>query len=425
MHDQRRESMTEVTLRTQAWMGDGEKVFAFPDEWEVRVYPPRDGAAVDLAAIQRALANPIGTERLSDMARGKGSATIIVDDLSRPTPAARIAPFVLAELREAGVPEEGIRFVVGGGAHRPLTELEIVKKVGEGVVDRYEVLEHDAFSGSLVGLGNLEDGTPIYVHPAVAEAGVVIALGGIAPHPSAGLGGGGKLILPGVVGIATIAYSHLLFPGRPRGLVEGSGEGDDVRSHAEKVARHVGLDIIVNCVFNSQREVAGLFVGDAVEAHRAGCRFAETVYGTPIPRQAVEEADIVVINAYPQDYDPVQVAKAAWPIGLFENAYKVMLNPASDGILYHGLADRMAYSRWRALRAEAPPAELTPSAEVRSKEQVIVVSEHFPAADFYGRYPEGALFASWEAAVAELRRACPTGKVAALPCAPIQLPEAG
>lgn len=414
--------MTEIVLRTEAWMGDKEKPFTFPDAWQVTVCPPVDAAEMDDAAIRQALADPIGTERLSRTASGAKSAVIIVDDLSRPTPAARIAPFVLAELREAGVPEDGICFVVGGGAHRPLTEAETVKKLGQGIVARYPVHNHDAYSGSLVGLGNMEDGTPVYIHPAVVEAEIRIALGSILPHPGAGMGGGAKLIVPGVAGIATIAYSHHLFPMRSRGHVQRQGEDDDIRFHAERVARTVGLDIIVNCVLNSQRAVAGLFVGDLEAAHRAGCRFAETVYRTDIPQRVVDSADIVLINAYPQDYDPVQVAKSAWPIALFERAYKVMLNPATDGILYHGLSDEMDYARHLMLR-EQSAADPPPPPEIRSTEQMIMVSEHFPPADFYRVHPDGALFASWESAVDALLQVCPTGSVVVLPCAPIQLPR--
>jgi len=415
-------SMTQAVLRTKAWMGDKERPFTFPDGWQVTVCPPRDAGAMDDAAIRQALADPIGAECLSRMAHGAKSAVIIVDDLSRPTPAARIAPFVLAELREAGVPEDGIRFVVGGGAHRPLTKAEMVKKLGQAVVARYPVHNHDAYSGSLVGLGNMEDGTPVYIHPAVVEAEVKIALGSIVPHPGAGMGGGAKLIVPGVAGIATIAYSHLLFPMRPRGHVARHGEDDDIRHHAEIVARTDGLDIIVNCVLNSQRAVAGLFVGDLEAAHRAGCRFAELVYRTLIPQHTVDSADIVLFNAYPQDYDPVQVAKSKWPIALFEKAYKVMLNPASDGILYHGLSDRMDYARHLMLKDRSAVDPPTP-VEIRSTEQMIMVSEHFPPTDFRRVYPDGVLFASWESAVATLQHVCPRGRVVVLPCAPIQLPE--
>jgi len=415
--------MTEVTLRTKAWMGDAEGTFAVPDGWDVSVYKPRDAGATDDEAIRKAMASPIGTERISSLARGKKSAVIILDDLSRPTPAARVAPFVLAELKEAGVPDSGIRFVIGGGAHRPLSKEEMAKKVGKEIVEKYEVLNHYVYSGDLVGLGNLDDGTPVYVNPVVAESEVKIGLAGIYPHPSAGLGGGAKIVLPGIVGIATIAYNHMLFPSRGRGNVERQGQDVDMRDNLEEVARFIGLDIIVNTVLNGKREVAGLFVGDVVKAHRAGCAFAQQVYGTSIPKSALTDTDIVFINAYPLDYDPVQVGKSTWPTTVFENAYKVVVNAASDGVLYHGLSDRMDYARHLMLKQKGSNVKVPARASITSKEQMIMLSEHFAPKDFYGRYEDGALFDSWDALVEELKKVCPNGKVAFIPCSAIQLPE--
>ena len=58
----------------------------------------RMAPALDSKQIAGAFDNPIGTGRIRDAARGRASAAIIVDDLSRPTPAAAMLPYVLAEL---------------------------------------------------------------------------------------------------------------------------------------------------------------------------------------------------------------------------------------------------------------------------------------------------------------------------------------
>ena len=62
---------------------------------------------------------PIGTPRIAELAKGQESAAIIVDDLSRPTPASKIIPFLLRELTAAGVPKSEIRFVVGVAPAQP------------------------------------------------------------------------------------------------------------------------------------------------------------------------------------------------------------------------------------------------------------------------------------------------------------------
>src|SRR5207302_1492263 len=138
---------------------------------------PKDAPALSEAEIEAAFGAPIGTPRIAELARGKGSAAIVVDDLSRPTPAAEVIPSVLRELSKAGVPKSEIRFVVGGGSHRPLTREEMAKKVGPAVVDEYEVTSHDFMAGDLRGLGSLASGLPIYINRVVADAEFKLCVG--------------------------------------------------------------------------------------------------------------------------------------------------------------------------------------------------------------------------------------------------------
>ena len=73
--------------------------------------------------ILRGLRDPIGAESLTEMASGRRDAVIIVDDLSRPTPAFAVLPHILDELAAGGLREEDIRIIIGLGTHRPLTHL--------------------------------------------------------------------------------------------------------------------------------------------------------------------------------------------------------------------------------------------------------------------------------------------------------------
>ena len=167
-----------ATVRTRAWYGDEELTLNFPTDWELEVLGPKDAPALSDSQLERAFAEPIDTPRISELAKGKKSAAIIVDDLSRPTPAAQVIPFILRELAEAGIPKSEIRFVAGIGAHRPLTDEDIVKKVGADIAAAYEVTNHNFMSGDLRAFGNLENGTPVYLNGIVADADFKICLGG-------------------------------------------------------------------------------------------------------------------------------------------------------------------------------------------------------------------------------------------------------
>ena len=137
-----------ATVLSGAWYGDNELTLNFPTGWEVEMLTLKDAPAMSKNQIEQAFANPIGTPRIAELAKNKKSAAIIVDDLSRPTPAATVIPFLLRELTSAGVPKSEIRFVVGGGSHRPLTDEEIAKKVGADISTEYEVTSHNFMGGT-------------------------------------------------------------------------------------------------------------------------------------------------------------------------------------------------------------------------------------------------------------------------------------
>ena len=410
-----------ATVHTRAWYGDEKLTLNFPTGWNVDMIAPKDAKELSDSEIERAFAEPIGTPPIAELALSKKSAAIIVDDLSRPTPAAKIIPFLLRELASAGIPKSEIRFVVGGGSHRPLTDEEVAKKVGADIAAEYEVTSHNFMSGDLRGYGNLDSGLPIYINRVVADADFKVCLGGIYPHGAVGFGGGAKLIVPGVSGFDTMFYFHTFSPSRGHAVIEREGAEPDHRDYAEQVAAVIGLDVIANVVLNSRREICGLFVGDYIQAHRAGAYFAVDTYGTEIPQQSREETDLVVLNCYPLDSDPIQTGKALWAAGYFKNAYKMVLNPASDGICYHGLFDQLDYPRFLQQRSEIEPPEL-PEPRLGNQDQLHIWSEGFLVDDFFKKHANALLFRDLEQLIQLLADKLPeNAKVAVLPSAGIQV----
>src|SRR3954449_2813805 len=79
-------------LRTAAWYGDHEIELPVPDGWDLTVHTPRTPAPLSDAEIDAALRQPVGQEPISRLAAGRSRPLIIVDDLTRPTPAERIPP---------------------------------------------------------------------------------------------------------------------------------------------------------------------------------------------------------------------------------------------------------------------------------------------------------------------------------------------
>ena len=412
--------MHELKLLTKAWLGDEETRFSLPAGWEATVYDAPGAPVLPPVAIGQALAQPTGCRRLAETAAGKRSAAIVVDDLTRPTPAGEVIPFILAELHAAGVPDDGISFVIGVGTHRSVTAEEAAKKVGAEIAARYPVICHEAFSGNLIGLGNLDDGTPLYLSEVVVREDVRIFVTSVIPHSGAGFGGGAKLVLPGVTGYVTTHYNHRQLPKRPRGLLTHAAP-DDLRDGAVKAARRLGVDMSVNVVCDTRRRIVGVFAGDIEEAHDAACRYAYGVYETPIPKEAAQATDILIIDSYPQDNDTQCFYKSLWPREYFPNAYHVMINPCTDRVWFHGLTLGMDYARFLRLEAQRPPAPPRPRLPIGQRGQLLTLSEGYPPEEYYKRYPDAVLYAAWPELMTDLARVCPQAKVAVIPCAPLQM----
>lgn len=290
-----------------AWYGDTELKLSFPPIWEIIVceMKGRDAPRLTDVRMQNSFASPIGTPTISELARGRKSAVIIFDDLSRPTRGAELVPYVLNELGKGGITDEGITFVAGVGAHGAMKLMDFEKKLGREVVRKFPVYNHNPYENCTY-LGTTSRNTPVKVNSEVMRCELKIAIGCIMPHLTYGFGGGAKLLVPGVAHMDTIHANHhgvagrgKPTPGNPQGNLHpsvgfGKVQENIVRLDAEEAARMAGLDIIVNAVVNMKRETVGLFVGDAVAAHRAGARFAEQIYATPSPGPV----DIVIANAY-------------------------------------------------------------------------------------------------------------------------------
>ncbi len=256
-------------------------------------------------AILDAIRNPIGCRPLDELLRPGMKVVIVVDDITRATPRDKILPVLLNELNRVGIPDSDVTVVIALGTHRYMSDEEILRCFGEEVVRRVRVVNHEWLDSSkLVYVGTTKNGTPVYVNKLVYEADFVVGVGSIIPHLFAGYGGGAKIIQPGVCGEKTTAYTHLLAAVEdPINLL---GDPDNVvRREMEEVADVVGLDFIVNVVFNGEGEVVKVVAGDMREAFREGVKVAEKIYKREIP----ELADIVIVNTYPAVIDYWQAIK--------------------------------------------------------------------------------------------------------------------
>lgn len=239
----------------------------------------------EISELKRAMREPVGTQRLGDLACGRHKAAIIISDSTRPTPSAKILPLILEELGSSGIRDEDVVIITASGTHRPNTPDELRKLVGDEIWGRVAVLAHDCEDkDNLVYIGTTQNGTPVEINKKVAEADLKISVSCIEPHHNAGWSGGAKNILPGVSSRDTVFRHHTQanYPGVGLGI----NEGNPFREDLEDAGRLAGVDFILNCYLDTGGKVVKAFAGDLIKAHRAGAKFITDLMSFSIPRRA-------------------------------------------------------------------------------------------------------------------------------------------
>lgn len=271
---------------------------------------PHLPAVTDPAAeIRRALAEPLESSRLADLARGKRRIRITVTDITRYCPDDLVVTAMLEELRQAGVPDSAVVFVVALGSHRPMTGPEIVGKLGAPIAGAYRILNHAwKDDRALVDLGS-EQGFPIQVNREIVDADLRLATGVIEPHLFAGYSGGAKTMVIGAGGHATIAATHgyeVLSDPSSR-----LGNADSVfRRFINRAGERVGVDFVVNLVVDADKRLIRALAGRPAAVYAAGVAVARGVFEVPVPGMA----DIVIsIPGPPKNLNLYQATRAAYP----------------------------------------------------------------------------------------------------------------
>jgi nickel-dependent lactate racemase len=317
------------------WYDNSELELDFPDSWDVHFLPPKghDRPKLTPQQIEQAFANPIGTQRIRDLARGKKEVVILFDDITRPTRTYEILPYVLRELEQAGITDAQIRLIAAIGTHGAHDNHALRKKLGQETLERFPVYNHNPWE-NCTPVGKTSRGTPLAVNREVMSCDLKIGIGSIIPHPQVGFGGGGKIILPGVSHIDSIDYFHSKVMGMgPQTTGMGNYDENVMRFEVEEAAKLAGLDMTIDGLLNLRGEFSALFVGDPVLEHREGVKLAKEVYAT----EGISGVDIAVTNAFVKSNEAAISIFAAIRSIKLPGGTIVMIMNAPEGQITHYL----------------------------------------------------------------------------------------
>jgi lactate racemase len=228
------------------------------------------------AAVRAALAAPVAARPLSQEARGKQSACILVCDITRPVPNGLFLQPLIRELLAAGVPASGICVLVATGLHRPNLGKELEELIGDPwVLANVRVENHDAKDDAAhLDLGRTPHGTRVLLDRRFALAEVKIATGLVEPHFMAGWSGGRKVVAPGVAHKETITTFHSArFMGDPR-AANCVLEGNPLHREQLAIAAMLGRFFALNVVIDEARRLSFVDFGEVVESHRLAVEHA-------------------------------------------------------------------------------------------------------------------------------------------------------
>ena len=259
------------------------------------------------ALVKEALANPIGTPRLRELAKGKKKVTLVTSDHTRAVPSKLTLPILLAEIRE-GNPDADITILIATGLHRATTEAEQRRMFGDAIVDNEKIAVNDAFKDEdFAYVKTLPSGAELWVNKIALECDLLITEGFIEPHFFAGFSGGRKSILPGICNAATVnenhSYKAISSPYSTTGVLEHNPIHEDMVC----AARAVNTQFILNVALNGEKKGIAAFAGDLEEAHATGVKFVRELAQCPSI-----SGDIVITSngGYPLDQNLYQSPKA-------------------------------------------------------------------------------------------------------------------
>jgi nickel-dependent lactate racemase len=291
------------------------------------------------------LERPVGQPPVRENCRGKSRPLVIVDDLNRPTPAARVMPHLLHHFHDAGIPPGEVRILMAPGTHGAPARDAMLKKVGLQAFSSCRTLVHNC-AHNVVKIGTTSFGTPVIINREVVTSDFVIGIGGVYPNYTAGFGGGSKLAL-GVLGKRSIMHLHY----RHQEMGWGSAEESDLRKDLDEIARMIHLNTMISLHVDSDRQVVRATCGDHLQYYKEALAFSQEAFRAPMP----DDADVVISNAYPNDLSLTFVRmKGITPLlQCGPRNSRIVIASCSEGIGHHGLFPFMNLPRFHRARATA------------------------------------------------------------------------
>lgn len=250
------------------------------------------------------------------------TVAIAINDPTRPIPYHLLLPHLLKNLEDASISPKNISFFISTGTHNGLNNDEIQNLLSPEISSKYRTIVHDCDNEEqLTYLGKSTIGTPIYINSDYYSHEIKIVVGHIEPHHFMGFSGGVKSAVIGLGGRKTIQSNHRLFldPYAKMGLFYSN----PMRKDIDEIGKIIGVDLALNVVLNSKKNIIDAFYGDPYQVMIAGSEASKQACQVNNNRNY----DLVIASpgGYPKDINLYQSQKAITHACSFLNQYGVVI----------------------------------------------------------------------------------------------------
>lgn len=329
----------DITVRHDLWNRDLTLSLSLPARWNTQVLAMEgDGKKALTQNDFRKAVQP-----LAALIKGKKEVCILFDDTSRPTRTYEILPSLLDLFQQCGTRDEQVRFICALGTHAPLNNTAFRKKLGNEVMERFPVYNHNPYE-HCEQIGRTKQGTPVIVNKEYLSCDLRIGIGALIPHSFCGFGGGYKIVMPAVSHIDAIEYHHGTLLKKYWDTCYGMGkyQNNPLLEDIKEYGGIAGLDAVVNVMINTGAFATDVYAGNPDGLYREMTERAAQHYRTP----GHKKADIVIANAFGKANEASIALSLAEEFLKDEGGDVVILCDIEEGQVVHYLLGRFGKNTW-------------------------------------------------------------------------------
>ncbi len=240
------------------------------------------------AAVDAAIAYPVASPPLEQLAAQASSACIAICDITRPVPNRLFLRPMVETLVRGGVPLSAITILIATGLHRPNDGDEFRELIGDDwVLKNVRIVNHFARNDDdHVDLGRTKTrGTVVRIDRRFTEADIRIATGLVEPHFMAGYSGGRKVIAPGLAHAETITTFHSARFMADPAAANCNFDGNPLHEEQLQIVEMLGGALALNTVIDEQRNVSFVNFGEIIDSHQQAVDFVRDYCEVSVPRR--------------------------------------------------------------------------------------------------------------------------------------------